>query len=531
MALKSPHREWRVPQANPLDVRAVGLDELLTRLWLRVLHDNRPLIRRPGSIQTIAELANEMSRPNNQSFRGFSDVPAAAEVWLRADLVKPLRRYPQFFSVARPVHSLATRLRSTKGADDSLASQVVYGWLKYADEGLIDDLRRFVMVRADEEDELDLASYALLLLGAEHEDDVRAQEPDEPPTPQCLVHAANYADDLRRLMAYAPVMPRAALVDHVRRLTGLYVGLGLLRTFQIVVDVERRGGEIRTCAACAHGSAPSDGRCPYRLELAVDCGEDARSANARIAESAWVRHEDQLARYVRSHLALRKLAEFAADLERDDPDHAVAYSTLEEIAAVEAQAPRERLDAYFRERVRSLVEDAGEGARDRMRELERDYREMGRSTFRVYVALLAHLSERRWVSYHRQLVDSLLAKNSPEGALRQPLGGRRLRRAALGPGLLETLTLAAVVESGGQGAVTRPRRVDVLIRRFDDRYDLLVARPPAHLSDDPGAYVAMAENVSRFKARLREIGLYTDLSDAFLAQTVKPRHMLGDPPG
>jgi hypothetical protein len=526
LALKSPHKEWRVPQASILDARAVGLDELLARLWLRVLHENRPLIRRAVATQTISELANEMSRPNNHSFRGFVDVPAAAEAWLRADLVKPLRRSPQFFSVARPVHSVATRIRSSKGADDSLASHLVYGWLKHTDERLIDDLRRFVTVQPDEEESLDLASYALLLLGEEHEDDIRAQDSESPPVPQCFVHAANYADDLRRLLAYAPVMPRAALVDHIRRLTGLYVGLSLLRTFWIVVDVEQRGGETRTCAACAAGEPPADGQCPYRLELVVDCGEEARSATARIAEASWARHEDRLARYVRSHLALRKLDEFAAILATEDPDRAVPHMTLEEIAAVEHTAPRERLDAHFGERIRLLVEEVGEGAKERTRELERDYRAMGRSAFRIYVALLAHFSERRWVSYHRQLVDSLLAKNSADGALRQPLGGPRRRRPSLGPGLLETLTLAAVVDISGEQPITRPLRVDRLIRRLEERYDLVVSRPPTELGADPGSFVAMADNVVRFKSRLREIGLYTDLSDAFLAQTIKPRHRL-----
>jgi len=32
MALKSQHREWRLDQLNPIDVRAVGLDQMLTNL-------------------------------------------------------------------------------------------------------------------------------------------------------------------------------------------------------------------------------------------------------------------------------------------------------------------------------------------------------------------------------------------------------------------------------------------------------------------------------------------------------------------
>jgi hypothetical protein len=37
-------------------------------------------------------------------------------------------------------------------------------------------------------------------------------------------------------------------------------------------------------------------------------------------------------------------------------------------------------------------------------------------------------------------------------------------------------------------------------------------------------------NAQRLKARLRETGMFVDLSDAFLAQTVRPRYLLlGDP--
>jgi hypothetical protein len=76
---------------------------------------------------------------------------------------------------------------------------------------------------------------------------------------------------------------------------------------------------------------------------------------------------------------------------------------------------------------------------------------------------------------------------------------------------------------------TRPLRVDELVGRLDDRYDLLVSRPPAYLAEDASAARTLAANVTRFKNRLRETGLFTDLSDAFLAQTVRPRFVLREP--
>src|SRR5262245_1481003 len=132
MALKSPHRDWRLDLINPMDIRAVGLDQLLTQFWLRILHGNRPLLPRPGSAQRVSELAN-LIEGSEGGFRGFAGSPGAAESWLRADLVKTLRRAPEKFTVARPVHALATRTRSVdKQTDDSLGSLLVYSWLNHA---------------------------------------------------------------------------------------------------------------------------------------------------------------------------------------------------------------------------------------------------------------------------------------------------------------------------------------------------------------------------------------------------------------
>jgi hypothetical protein len=521
MALRSPHRDWRLDLVNPVDVRAIGLDQLLTRLWLRVIHGNRPLLARANVAQQVSELAHEMERDSSGRFTGFADAPGAAETWLRADLVKTLRRSPDKFTVARPVHGLATRVRSVdKQSDDSMGSLAVYAWLENVDPNLIPELRAFVDVDADD-DGLDLATFALALLGSSQPpDQERTDQPEPTPPPLCLAQAATYTQDVRRLLAYQDVMPRSALTEHLRRLTGFHLGLYLLRVFQVVVDVEQN--RVLTCRTCATGTVGD--RCPHRLELLVDCGEDARSPVARLAEDAWAHQEDSLAKYVRSHLALKKLYEFGEHLHRTQ-DRALPAS-LDQIVALENET--DLLDLFFEDRIsRMLDETASNDAKERMGELASEYRAQGMSSFRAYVALLAHYSEKRWFNYHRYLVDSLLVKNSADGLLRQPLGGRRRRRAAIGAALLETLTLIAVVDGTPGSYFTRPLRVDRLIEEFELRYDLLVARLPTEFADDLQATREIATNVDRFKARLRETGLYTDLSDAFLAQLVRPRHHIG----
>lgn len=521
MALKSPHRDWRLDLINPVDVRAIGLDQLMTRLWLRVLHGNRPLLPRSNVPQKVSELANEIESQASEKFRGFADNTGAAETWLRADLVRTLRRSPDKFTVARPVHALATRIRSVdKQSDDSLGSLAVYSWLAHVDPELLPELVSFLNIDSDGEERLDLATFALGLLGSEQAaDQLRTDEPDHCPPPLSLRQARLYSDDVRRLLAYRDVMPRATLVDHLRRLTGFHLGLQLLSAFRITVEIEETGGRLSEDSI--DGEAV-DGSHP--LELLVDCGEDARSPVAKLAERAWAAEEELLARYIRSHLALKKLHEFGEYLSKSKGEPLPA--SLEEIAKLEKRG--DLVDLFFTDRIAKMIEESGTvDAAARMEELEQEYRGLGMSPFRVYVALLAHYSERRWFNYHRYLLDSLFSKNTSEGFLRQPLGAPRKRRAAIGAALLETLTLIAVVD-GVEGAYfTRPVRVDQLISRLDQRYGLLVARPPRRFVGDLDATRELAGNVDRFKGRLRESGLFTDLSDAFLAQLVRPRHHLG----
>ena len=95
-------------------------------------------------------------------------------------------------------------------------------------------------------------------------------------------------------------------------------------------------------------------------------------------------------------------------------------------------------------------------------------------------------------------------------------------------GLLETLVLVAVVTPTNRGFETRPMRVDQFLDWLELRYDLLIAKPLPESASDPVAVSIASDNADRFRRRLRETGLYVDLSDAFLAQTIRPRiHLRG----
>ena len=168
-------------------------------------------------------------------------------------------------------------------------------------------------------------------------------------------------------------MPRAALVDHIRRLTGLHLGLYLLRVFRVAVEAEQGT------------SAPAP---DARRQDAQGRGPALTNSNwswtaARMHVRRWrssPRHRGASKRtcsrsYVRSHLALKKLHEFAEYLEKSRPEAKLPAGTLTEIAALEHDAQTELIDVYFDRRIEQVVEQIGgrrrrsssQGARRRYR--------------------------------------------------------------------------------------------------------------------------------------------------------------------
>ena len=99
----------------------------------------------------------------------------------------------------------------------------------------------------------------------------------------------------------------------------------------------------------------------------------------------------------------------------------------------------------------------------------------------------------------------------------------------MGSHLLEVLLQIAVLESSESGFSTRDLRIDELLTFLRERYGLHVDRlPPGDGFGTPGIndLAALRQNVEDFKGRLREIGFFRDLSDAFVTQTITPRYTI-----
>jgi hypothetical protein len=123
-----------------------------------------------------------------------------------------------------------------------------------------------------------------------------------------------------------------------------------------------------------------------------------------------------------------------------------------------------------------------------------------------------------------ELTDSLTQKNRASGFLRQTAGARAPRWFVLGSGLLEALAQIAVVQRSPAGAlVTGSVLIDEFVQWLRTRYGFVVYAP-AHRAVMPEEQEAWRRNERSLRERLRQIGFFTDLSDAYNSQTLRPRY-------
>jgi hypothetical protein len=529
MPKKTPRIDWKIDPLAVPDAKAIGLDQLITQLWMRIAYENKAVQRRKKSYTRVTELASKMEASDwAPAFVGFEPGQGVAEAWLRADLLRVLMKYKKqkntdLFAVARPLHLQATRLRNAGLDGDSDGSAILFKWLEDFDPDVLAELREWIKPEPGDSTHLtlDLPSYALLRLSEDEDEELISSRPRPAPRPLCAWQGKVYVEDLRSLMAYRDHLPRAVIVDHLQRLSALHLGLYLLKVYRAVTDLSQ-SGSIK-CSECLAGSPPGEGGCPYRLKVVADCGDDARSAAAQLAMETWLEEEGAISQYVRAHLTLRKLQEFAEYVGRKP----LPVETLTDIASVRTRATRGAIEERATKLTREFLLDVRKAdavEAEYLEELKGQYEALNVPALDIYLALLFQGSERRRVAYLRDLLDSLFMKNESGGVLRQPLGGsKRTRRFALGPGMIETLALCAFMVDTDRGLETRSIRVDEFVDRLERRYGFLVARAPLRLRDDPDATRVMIENNRLFRRRLREAGLFVDLSDAFLAQTLKPR--------
>lgn len=195
---------------------------------------------------------------------------------------------------------------------------------------------------------------------------------------------------------------------------------------------------------------------------------------------------------------------------------------------------RERREQFFTSRMDALLDDTPVGEQpEHVRPLLGPG--MGLGSFDQYIELLMAYRGKYHNDYITDTIDSLLLKNRPGAVIAQPYRGRR--RFVLDSALLEVLVQIALLRPNPRGTKssflyhTTSLRLDQFTDILRRRYGLYVNQLPG---DDGFASVgfeeqaALRSNADAFTNRMREIGFYNDLSDAYLTQVITPRFVIGE---
>jgi hypothetical protein len=237
--------------------------------------------------------------------------------------------------------------------------------------------------------------------------------------------------------------------------------------------------------------------------------------------------------FVRSYFVAKKLDEFSAHLVRRGKlirplNTELSVSELYGLQAEPFDGEREK---FFGERLVGLLEANAEGEAGLDPEVEA-ITKMELSDFDTYIEILVTLRG----GFHRQYIiqafDAMTQKNRQGALMAQARMRNAPRRFVLESRLLEVLLQVAVLRPGGdKGYFTGEMRIDDLLGFLRERYGLYIDQlPPSDGFANPtiDERKALRSNVQAFTARLREIGFYRDLSDAYVTQTVVPRYNIAE---
>lgn len=555
MGLSSKDRAFNTKKVSYLDFKQLEMDRVLTALFARLAHNGFPSrLKRRFELSVEAFVDEFLQHP--EWFTGFAQHREILERWVETHLMDVVNRGKSNQAVAapRPLHGFTYRFRNPKHSRDYGAAQHIYETLYHARKGAgqaaLEQLHRFffqghdkVTGRTDGAAVLDVETQALLRLTEQVEDAPDTRSGRDSFKPMCIGSADLLAEDIKRLLFYERHIPRSVMVDYLKVLFAFHLALYHLRLFKLLpAQVKRRSADpICETSACPMDPRSVDnphGDCPYRVGVFVDLAGQPETPAARLAIRSADVHYRRIPTFVKSYITFKKLDEFGESLLKTGKLHRPKGEEFEVADVLQLLEPlhKDERAKFFGARVYALVQDsAGDTETDLDPELKAVL-DLKLSEFETYIEILVALRGKFHRQYITECIDSLLMKNRPGALITQGRTKGAPRRFVLDSRLLEVLLQIAVLRQDVPSGpfYTGEMRIEALLTWLRERYGLHIDSLPR--GDGFGApsiedRAALRDNTAAFTARLREVGFYRDLSDAYVSQTVTPRYRIERPTG
>ena len=552
MALRSRDKHFRLPKISLLDFKSLEMDRVLTGLCARIQHrgDDSRLFKKDTTIESFEGHFLE----NPARFKEFGKYPGIVRGWLETHLLDLVSRGKPNQAVAapRPLHGLTYRFRNPRHCRDYGAAQHIYEALSHARNDLgkraLERLKSFFFEGIDpntqQEDSttvVDVETQALLSLNQTLvTQDAPVTGSREPTPPLCLGSADLLADDIVRLLQYRAKIPRSVMVDYLKILLAFHLALYHFRLCKLLPELVRKKGAEPVCQAARCPVRPGSadhphGDCPHRIGLFLDVQNQPGTRVSQLAEISADLHFRRIPGFVRAYFLTKKLDEFAAHLLQFGrlTGGANRQLTVSEVLGLLDAAQTNEREQYFGSRLLSLTEDLT-GDDDALDPEIEATRRLGLDNLETYIELLMALRGNFQRIFIVKCLDSLLLKNRPGALVAQARSPNAPRRFILDSRLLEVLLQIAVLRYDPATGKYHSEeiQIDRLLTSLTERYGLFIERLPVGEGfGEPSIQdqQALRRNREAFKNKLREIGFFQDLSDAYITQHVTPRYRIGEP--
>ena len=543
--MKSKDREFGLGKLSYIDFKHLEMDRVLTLLFPRLKYDGYGSRREPRkSDLTVDEFLQDfLDHP--EWFEGASESPDIVRCWIETELMDVVNRGKpsQAIAAPRPLHGNTYKFRNSRHARDYGAAEHLYWMLYHARHGrgqaARDALRRFFFPgidpltdRHDPNSVVDVETQAILRFDEQVTADMRDSKEPERFQPLCAGNADLLADDTLRILAYEAYVPRSVLVEYIKTLFAFHLAIYHFKLFKLLPAMVNQKAsdagcdQIRCSVMPGHWEAQRD--CPYVPRFLVDFSTTTNTVMADLARRSADTHYRRILRYVQCHYFVRKLDECARYLSTRTaqmPIPAAGYFSVAELLQLLRPPFVAETEAYFKMRLATLLENCGDGNGEIDPEIRR-ITELSLGDVDAFIEILMVMRGTYHRRYITEFLDSLL-KRQNSGMLHQSKSSPR--RFAMGSHLLEVLLQIAVLGSHPGGFHTREIRIDELLNFLAGRYGIFVDQFP--IGDGFGEpsieeRQALRSNLDAFKARLRELGFFRDLSDAYVTQTITPRYAI-----
>ena len=499
-----------------VDFKSVKLDRVLTNLFIKMYADGQPVTLAFRKEYTIDILKENLATLESQGvIYGVKDNPDGVEDWLRSSLLELVNRgnvIKEHVSTLKPLHLLSFRVQNNKYCRDYRASDQLYLMLKSNPEvmkGLVKYLSKgWDKTTGDinKQEELDVDTTGILYITKPlRERKGINKEVIVTPKPLLKKQAALFTDDIRRLLLYKDKLPRAVFIDYLRILCGLHLALYTMKVVYLLPKMIAAGTR----------EVEDD------WSMVVDVTDNLDSQVAPYACKDIERMENSYGKYIRATYMVdivqnRKrcgVDDALRILKEDNNKQGEYYETI--LGLIKEELPEKSENEFDQNDLNEMLELFPKN----------DYFDM-----LVHVLEKSNLGASQHKFIH-DFIDAVCMKNTSSMLMADSRSKRHPRRGALGSKLLETMVQLLVLKEKDNGTYeTCSLSIDELACAIRKRYGLIInGIEEERFSDaDVEMNAAFRLNMEAFKNKLRQIGFYTDMSDACILQKIRPRYKLED---